>query len=60
MIRLKYGNTNTFFIWGNNGGLFVDTDYAGTLNAFYETLKQNGIKVKDRRGILFILPVCFP
>lgn len=47
MIKLKYGNTNTFFIQGSSGGLLVDTDYAGTLNAFYKALKQNGIRVKD-------------
>ncbi len=47
MIRLKYGNTNTFFIHGGNGGLLFDTDYAGTLPAFYKAVKQNGIAVKD-------------
>ena len=47
MIRLKYGNTNTFFIHGSNGGLLFDTDYAGTLPAFYKAAKQNGITVKD-------------
>ena len=31
MTILKYGNTNTFFIEGNDGALLVDTDYAGTL-----------------------------
>ena len=29
MKKLRYGNTNTFYIDGNNGGLLVDTDYAG-------------------------------
>lgn len=52
MIKLKYGNTNTFFIQGNDGGLLIDTDYAGTLPAFYKALKQNGIRVKDIRYIL--------
>ena len=47
MIILKYGNTNTFFIQGNTGGLLVDTDYCGTLPAFYKVLKQNGVKLKD-------------
>ena len=32
-IKLKYGNTNTFFIRGMRGNLLVDTDYAGTLVA---------------------------
>ena len=52
MTRLKYGNTNTFFIQGNDGGLLIDTDYAGTLPAFYKALKQNGIRVKDIRYVL--------
>lgn len=48
MIRLKYGNTNTFFVQGgNDGGLLFDTDYAGTLPAFYKAIKQNNIAVKD-------------
>ncbi len=46
MIKLKYGNTNSFFIQGGSG-LVVDTDYAGTLPAFYKALKQNNIKVRD-------------
>ena len=46
MIKLKYGNTNTFYISGNNCGLLLDTDYAGTLHAFYKTLKKNGIDTK--------------
>ena len=52
MIRLKYGNTNTFFIHGDNAGLLFDTDYAGTLSAFYKAIKQNGIAVKDIGYIL--------
>lgn len=51
MIKLKYGNTNTFFIHGNIGLLF-DTDYAGTLPAFYKAIKKNGINVKDIGYIL--------
>lgn len=47
MIKLKYGNTNTFFIQGSGGGLLFDTDYAGTLPLFYKALKQNNIGVKD-------------
>ena len=47
MLRLKYGNTNTFFVEGSNGGLLVDTDYAGTLPAFYKALKQNNIRIRD-------------
>ena len=43
MIKLQYGNTNTFFI----DGLLVDTDYAGTLPAFYREIKRNRIRIKD-------------
>ncbi|MBQ1730303.1 MAG: MBL fold metallo-hydrolase [Oscillospiraceae bacterium] len=46
MIKLKYGNTNTFFIQ-EGSGLVVDTDYAGTLPPFYKAIKQNNIRVKD-------------
>ena len=52
MTILKYGNTNTFFVQGSKGGLLVDTDYAGTLPAFYKALKQKGIKVKDIKYVL--------
>lgn len=48
MIKLKYGNTNTFFIHG----LLIDTDYAGTLPAFYRALKQSGIAVRDIQYVL--------
>ena len=44
---LKYGNTNTFFIQGSHSGLLVDTDYAGTMPAFYQALKHSGISIKD-------------
>ena len=47
MLRLKYGNTNTFFVEGSHGSLLVDTDYAGTLTAFYKALKQNSIRIRD-------------
>ena len=36
----------------NDGGLLVDTDYAGTLPAFYKALKQNGIKVNKIKYVL--------
>lgn len=52
MIRLKYGNTNTYYIPGHSGGLLVDTDYAGTLHTFYRTIKQNGIGIRD---IVYVL-----
>ena len=50
--RIKYGNTNTFLIRGTKGSLLVDTDYAGTLPAFYKAIKELGIKVSD---ISFVL-----
>ena len=52
MIKLKYGNTNTFFISGRDGGLLVDTDYAGTLPGLYKALKQKEMRVKDLRYLL--------
>ena len=45
--KLKYGNTNTFLIHGTVGNLLIDTDYAGTLSAFYRAIKKHGIKVCD-------------
>lgn len=47
IITVKYGNTNTYFIKGGTANLLVDTDYAGTLAAFYKALKANGITVSD-------------
>ena len=52
MIKLKYGNTNTFLIEGRNGNLLVDTDYAGTLPALYKALKQNGKAVSEIEYVL--------
>ena len=49
MTILKYGNTNTCYI---DGGLLVDTDYAGTLQGFYRALKSCGIQIKDIRYVL--------
>lgn len=47
MIKVKYGNTNTFYCPSPNGGLLVDTDYAGTMVAFYKAIKKAGFEVKD-------------
>ena len=44
---LKYGNTNTYWLPGKSGGLLIDTDYAGTLPAFYKALKANHISLHD-------------
>ncbi len=48
IIKLKYGNTNTYFV----NGLLIDTDYAGTLPLFFKELKKNGIAVKDIKYVL--------
>ena len=50
--KLKYGNTNTFLIKGTNANLTIDTDYAGTLPAFYKAIKDLGIKVSDINYVL--------
>lgn len=50
--KLRYGNTNTFLIYGKSGNLLVDTDYAGTLPAFYGAIKKNNIKVSDITYVL--------
>ena len=47
IIPLKYGNTNTFYVRGADGGLLVDTDYAGTLLPFFRAIKEKGIGVGD-------------
>lgn len=52
MIKLKYGNTNTFYFPGNDAGLLLDTDYAGTLHAYYKALKANGIEAKSVKYVL--------
>ncbi len=44
---LKYGNTNCYYIEGKNGSLLVDTDWAGTLQAFYSKIKELNIKKID-------------
>ena len=52
ILKLRYGMTNTFFIRGKNGGLLVDTDYAGTLPAFYQAIKAAGIGLEEIRFVL--------
>ena len=52
MDKLKYGNTNTFFIRGDQGGLLIDTDYAGTLPSFYKAMKNAGIRMTDIKYVL--------
>ena len=41
-----------FFVPGDKGGLLFDTDYAGTMTAFYKAIKQNGIAVKEIRYVV--------
>ena len=50
--KLKYGNTNTFFIRETGGGLLIDTDFAGTLPAFYKAIKRCDIKIGDISYVL--------
>jgi len=50
--KLLYGNTNTFFIEGSNGGLLVDTDMAGTLPLFFRSIKTAGIDIRDVSYVL--------
>ncbi len=45
--KLKYGNTNTFFVQGADGNLLIDTDFAGTLPKFYQAIKEYNIKISD-------------
>ncbi len=52
MIKLRYGNTNTFYIPGTSGGLLVDTDWAGTLPQFYRAIKAAGIGMQAITALL--------
>ena len=52
MLRLKYGNTNTYFLQGTCGSILIDTDYAGTMPAFYKELKKNNMTIADITYIL--------
>lgn len=45
--KVKYGNTNTFFMRRAVGNLLMDTDYTGTLPLFYKEIKRQGISLKD-------------
>ena len=47
MKTLRYGNTNTYFLHGEKAGLLIDTDYAGTLPAFFGEIKKAEIGIKD-------------
>ena len=51
LTTLKYGNTSTFLIRGTKANLLIDTDYAGTLPAFYKAIKDIGIKLINYRDL---------
>ena len=52
MIKLlKYGNTNTYYIGGDEG-LLIDTDYAGTLPAFFREIKEKNIGIKNIKYVI--------
>ena len=47
LTKIRYGNTNTVLLRGDRGSILIDTDYAGTMPAFYKAIKELGIKVSD-------------
>lgn len=44
---LKYGNTNCYYIKGKNSNILIDTDWAGTIQAFYRKIKELNITKID-------------
>lgn len=52
LTKLKYGNTNTYLIRGCVGNLLVDTDWAGTLPAFYKAIKEQNLSIGDISCVL--------
>ena len=52
MIKLRYGNTNTFYVPGAKGGLLIDTDWAGTLPQFFKAIKSAGLGISDISCVL--------
>ena len=52
MIKLRYRNTNTFFLRGNDANLLIDMDYTGTLSVFYKEISKNQIEVRDITYVL--------
>ena len=55
VIKLRYGNTNTFLVRGESGYLLVDTDYAGTLSAFYGAIKKHNINIYNENDTILYL-----
>lgn len=52
LTKIRYGNTNTVLLRGDRGSILIDTDYAGTMSAFYKAIKGLGIKVSDITYVL--------
>ena len=52
LTKIRYGNTNTILLQGDRGSILIDTDYAGTMPAFYKAIKGLGIKVSDITYVL--------
>ena len=52
VLKLRYGNTNTYFVRGAQGGILVDTDWAGTLPGFYRALKANQLPMEEISYVL--------
>lgn len=48
MIKLRYGNTNTYYL----SGLLIDTDMPGTIGGLFKELKRHGIELKDIQYVL--------
>ena len=48
MIKLRYGNTNTYFL----NGLLIDADMPGTLSGLFREMKRSGIELKDIRYVM--------
>ncbi len=49
---IKYGNTKTYYISNGAGGLLVDTDWAGTLPAFFRAIKEQNIALTDVKYLM--------
>lgn len=52
VIALKYANTNTYLIKGQNGYILFDTDWAGTFSLFCKALRKANIKVREIKYLL--------
>lgn len=57
-VKLRYGNTDTFYIPGTRGGLLLDTDWAGTMPRFFRALGEAGLTTGDVACLL--LTHCHP